>query len=74
MKDVAKFIPGIGWSFSLMEYPILTRDWAKDKSRLEDYCKNLADYPVNMTVSVCVLIVKHTRIKLAQNERIMTLS
>lgn len=51
MKDVAKYLPGIGWSFMFMEYPLLKRDWAKDKTRLESSCKNLSDYPVNMLVS-----------------------
>jgi lysophosphatidic acid acyltransferase/lysophosphatidylinositol acyltransferase len=48
MKDIAKFIPGLGWSFIFMEYPILTRDWEKDKHRLKNYCQTLKDYPVNM--------------------------
>lgn len=51
MKDVAKYLPGIGWSFLFMEYPILKRDWTRDRVRLEMSCKNLADYPVNMLVS-----------------------
>ena len=51
MKDVAKYLPGIGWSFMFMEYPLLKRDWSKDKKRLEVACKSLADYPVNMLVS-----------------------
>ncbi len=51
MKDIAKYLPGIGWSFIFMEYPLLKRDWNKDKARLAAACKNLADYPVNMLVS-----------------------
>ena len=35
-----------------MEYPILTRDWEKDKHRLKNYCQTLKDYPVNMLVSL----------------------
>lgn len=50
MKDVAKYLPGIGWSFMFMEYPLLKRDWVKDKERLEAACKNLMDYPVHMWV------------------------
>ena len=50
MKDVAKYLPGIGWSFILMEYPILSRDWGRDQERLRGYCNNLKDYPVNMLV------------------------
>ena len=51
MKDVAKFIPGIGWMFYFMEYPIVKRSWDKDKPRLAAACRNLADYPINMLVS-----------------------
>ena len=51
MKDVAKFIPGIGWMFLFMEYPILKRRWEEDKARLAASCKVLSDYPVNMLVS-----------------------
>ena len=51
MKDVAKYLPGIGWSFMFMEYPLLKRDWTKDRKRLETACKNLVNYPVNMLVS-----------------------
>ena len=51
MKDIAKYLPGIGWSFMFMEYPLLKRDWTKDRTRLESACKNLADYPVHMLVS-----------------------
>lgn len=50
MKDIAKYLPGIGWSFLFMEYPLLKRDWAKDEKRLKAACKNLADYPINMLV------------------------
>ena len=52
MKDIAKYLPGIGWSFIFMEYPLLKRDWTKDKERLEVACKNLHDYPVNMLVNL----------------------
>ena len=51
MKDVAKYLPGIGWSFLFMEYPLLKRDWKKDQDRLRKSCENLRDYPVNMMVS-----------------------
>lgn len=51
MKDIAKYLPGIGWTFLFMEYPLLKRNWSKDKDRLEAACRNLADYPVNMIVS-----------------------
>ena len=50
MKDVAKYLPGIGWSFLLMEYPILSRDWGRDQERLRGYCDNLKDYPEKMLV------------------------
>lgn len=50
MKDIAKFLPGIGWTFVFMEYPFLTRSWENDEKRLEAACKNLLDYPVNMPV------------------------
>jgi len=48
MKDVAKYLPGIGWTFLFMEYPFLKRDWNEDKDKLTASCKNLSDYPVNM--------------------------
>ena len=51
MKDVAKYLPGIGWTFLFMEYPFLKRDWNEDKDKLTASCKNLSDYPVNMLVS-----------------------
>ena len=51
MKDVAKFLPGIGWTFLFMEYPFLKRDWAHDEAALIESCNNLKDYPVNMLVS-----------------------
>ncbi len=51
MKDIAKYMPGIGWSFIFMEYPRLKRDWTKDKDRLQKSCQKLCDYPVNMLVS-----------------------
>ena len=57
MKDIAKYLPGIGWSFLFMEYPLLKRDWGKDKDRLTAACKNLADYPVNMLVGIRTLVV-----------------
>ena len=50
MKDIAKYLPGIGWSFLFMEYPLLKRVWSKDETRLKAACRNLADYPVNMLV------------------------
>ena len=52
MKDVAKFIPGIGWMFYFMEYPIVKRNWEEDKTRLAAACKNFSDYPVNTLVRV----------------------
>lgn len=54
MKDVAKYLPGIGWSFMFMEYPLLKRDWKRDEERLAASCRNLADYPINMLVSSVV--------------------
>ena len=51
MKDIAKYLPGIGWTFLFMEYPFLTRNWIKDEKLLKDACENLSDYPVNMLVS-----------------------
>lgn len=54
MKDVAKYVPGIGWMFLLLEYPILKRNWEEDRERLATSCKNLADYPVNMIVRLLV--------------------
>ena len=51
MKDVARFLPGIGWTFLFMEYPFLKRDWAHDEGALIESCHNLRDYPVNMLVS-----------------------
>ena len=52
MKDVAKFLPGIGWTFLFMEYPLLKRDWTQDESSLARACINLRDYPVHMLVCV----------------------
>ena len=51
MKDIAKYLPGIGWTFLFMEYPFLTRNWVKDEKKLKEACENLKDYPVNMLVS-----------------------
>ena len=51
MKDVARYLPGIGWTFVFMEYPFLKRDWAHDEAALVESCHNLSDYPVNMLVS-----------------------
>lgn len=48
MKDVAKYLPGIGWTFVFMEYPLLKRDWKEDEQRLAAACDNLAGYPVEM--------------------------
>jgi lysophosphatidic acid acyltransferase/lysophosphatidylinositol acyltransferase len=48
MKDVARFLPGIGWTFLFMEYPLLKRNWAQDRQALVAACRNLRDYPVNM--------------------------
>lgn len=56
MKDVAKYLPGIGWTFLFMEYPFLTRNWNKDEKRLKEACRNLLDYPVNMLVSTWHLV------------------
>ena len=53
MKDVAKYLPGIGWTFLFMEYPFLSRNWKEDEKKLAAACNNLSDYPVNMLVS-CV--------------------
>jgi lysophosphatidic acid acyltransferase/lysophosphatidylinositol acyltransferase len=50
MKDVAKYVPGIGWMFMLLEFPIVKRNWEVDKKRLAESCRNLADYPVNMVL------------------------
>ena len=50
MKDIAKYMPGIGWSFMFLEYPTLKREWARDQDRLKKSCQNLADYPVDMLV------------------------
>lgn len=57
MKDVAKFVPGIGWMFLFMEYPILKRKWEDDERKLAESCKTLSDYPVNMLVSTTCTIV-----------------
>ena len=50
MKDIARYLPGIGWTFLFMEYPFLKRDWAHDEAALIASCNNLKDYPVNMLV------------------------
>ena len=50
MKDVAKYVPGIGWMFYFMEFPIVKRNWNTDRERLAASCKNLANYPVKMLV------------------------
>lgn len=52
MKDVARFLPGIGWTFLFMEYPFLKRNWSQDEGALIKSCQDLRDYPVNMLVSV----------------------
>ncbi len=66
MKDIAKYLPGIGWTFMFMEYPFLKRDWKKDEKRLTASCKNLSDYPVNMLVSslTCMHIIYNLSNKL----------
>ena len=51
MKDVARYLPGIGWTFLFMEYPFLKRNWAQDETSLIESCRNLRDYPVKMLVS-----------------------
>lgn len=66
MKDVAKYLPGIGWSFLFMEYPLLKRDWNQDKARLEVSCRNLRDYPVNMLVCVKPTLSSHFEVVLPQ--------
>ena len=55
MKDIAKYLPGIGWTFLFMEYPFLTRNWVKDEKRLKEACENLSDYPVNMLVNIIIV-------------------
>ena len=57
MKDVAKYLPGIGWTFLFMEYPLLKRDWTHDQSCLVKACENLKDYPVNMLVRMCAFVL-----------------
>lgn len=48
VKDLAKYIPGMGWMFMFMEYPVIKRNWNEDQRTLAASCRNLADYPVNM--------------------------
>ena len=59
MKDVARFLPGIGWTFLFMEYPLLKRNWAQDEDALIESCRNLRDYPVNMLVSYTYMYILH---------------
>ena len=51
MKDVAKYIPGLGWTFLFMEYPTLKRNWKLDKDRIPAQCRQIKDYPVPMMVN-----------------------
>ena len=51
LKESVSYLPVIGWSFSLMEFPMLKRNWEKDKRCLAESSARLADYPVNMLVS-----------------------
>ena len=51
LKESVQYLPVVGWSFWLMEFPMLKRDWEKDKSCLAESSARLADYPINMLVS-----------------------
>ena len=64
MKDLAKYIPGMGWMFMFMEYPVIKRNWNEDQRTLAASCRNLADYPVNMLVSVVSLCGFHLSVSL----------
>ena len=42
LKDIAKYIPGYGWSIWLMSWPFVSRNWKKDEARLKAIFKAYA--------------------------------
>ena len=43
IKDVAKFVPGFGWSIWLMFWPFVSRKWALDQKYLENLFSSYAN-------------------------------
>ncbi|XP_065889508.1 1-acyl-sn-glycerol-3-phosphate acyltransferase gamma-like [Dysidea avara] len=52
LKDSTKYLPVVGWSFWLMEFPMLKRNWEHDEQCLSTASARLADYPIKMLMCI----------------------
>lgn len=52
LKESVQYLPVVGWSFWLMEFPMLKRNWEKDRSCLAELSARLANYPINLLMCI----------------------
>eukprot|EP01091_Cochliopodium_minus_P008273 TRINITY_DN1846_c0_g1_i1.p1 TRINITY_DN1846_c0_g1~~TRINITY_DN1846_c0_g1_i1.p1 ORF type:complete len:316 (-),score=89.87 TRINITY_DN1846_c0_g1_i1:27-974(-) len=41
IKEIVKYVPGIGWGLSILQMVYLSRSWDKDKQKIENTFKNI---------------------------------
>jgi 1-acyl-sn-glycerol-3-phosphate acyltransferase len=46
VKDILKYVPGVGWGMLFLDCPFIKRDWTADKDYIHGVFKNLLNYNV----------------------------
>ena len=46
VKDVLKYVPGVGWGMLFLDCPFIKRDWTADKDYIHNVFRNILDYEV----------------------------
>ena len=46
VKDVLKYVPGVGWGMLFLDCPFIKRDWTADKDYIHNVFRNILDYDV----------------------------
>jgi 1-acyl-sn-glycerol-3-phosphate acyltransferase len=46
VKDILKYVPGVGWGMLFLDCPFIKRDWTADKDYIHGVFKNLLKYDV----------------------------
>ena len=60
VKDILKYVPGVGWGMLFLDCPFIKRDWTADKDYIHSVFRNLLDYDVPLWL---MMFAEGTRVR-----------
>jgi 1-acyl-sn-glycerol-3-phosphate acyltransferase len=60
VKDILKYVPGVGWGMLFLDCPFIKRDWTADKDYIHKVFRNLLDYDVPLWL---MMFTEGTRVR-----------